>query len=218
MKKLLALLLAVVMLFALAACGDSGAVKDEDPPKTTTAPVEEDTLEGEWVTTLAVTGEMMGADGLDTEVAITLMVRFDEDTYTMYVDQDALEDSIDAFVEDMTDFMIDMVYDGLMESGMSKEEADAMFEMSYGMTVEEYCVETVEELDLQGELGSMNEEMEEAGDYTVDGDTLTLISEDEEVEYTFVLDGDKLTLSSEDEDFLDTLEQFQLEEMVFTRK
>lgn len=95
MKKILALLLALVMVFALAACGgDSGTSDEKEEGKSNSADTKTDGVKGDW--TGAATIDM--GDGVTFKMHCTLS--FDDDSYEITIDEDktlaSYEDVLDS--------------------------------------------------------------------------------------------------------------------------
>lgn len=175
MKRMLALLLALAMVFCLAACGAKGdgaedkkdegssnvtdTKKDEPAKEEDDKASDEDKLAGEWTCRLdlsetvnTVVGEMMdGEDVLpDAPIYMDMTIEFDdgECALTGAIDEGSFNDYIDALV----DAMIDYMYDAAEAEGMSKEEFDQQIQDEAGMSMEEYMDETMSTM--MDEMGS----------------------------------------------------------------
>ena len=168
MKKLLAIALALIMLFALSACNATG-------------------VEGKWEWTVKVDGEMMGVEDFDGSFTLVTLFEFGKDgAYTISVDEDALEESIEDFEDELVDYMVELMGD---ESYRSVAES------------------TVKQMDLMGQMKKTIEK--ETGTYEIKEDVLILTPDDEdedEQEYSFELDGDELILTGDDPDMKEFLE------------
>lgn len=232
MKKLLALLLAVVMIFTLVACGGNNAKDDDDDDKggqkvTTTAPVETNPLVGKWGTKIIVDAAKMEMEGMDATLEMVIEAEFkDDDTYKMYIDEDALRASIDKFVDDVIDSMIEMMYEQFAEQEMTKEQVDDMILSTYGMSLEEFCETTVDTLDIDSIFEEAKDEFVTTGTYRVDGDKLYMLENEkddaeekpEEELYTFELKDGKLSIASDEEDFKEMLDFIGAAKLEFTKK
>lgn len=245
MKKFLALLLALVLVFALAACGEGAEVKDDGEGSTseqTNAPEQtepeetepeetepEETepeqtgsvttgeLEGQWNWVFSVDGEMMGVEGFDGSLDLVVLMSFEDGDYSLSLDEDALMVSLDSFEQDLIDYMIELLYDSFTSQGLSREEADAQMELAgMGSSVADYVETAVAEMDLGSALtGSIESE---EGEYIVEGDQLTLIpTAGEQSVYTFSVEGDTLELSGDDDSFKSLLEMTGADSMILER-
>ena len=178
MKKLLAVLLAFAMLFALTACNSNSIV-------------------GKWQWEMTIDGEMIGIEGFEGEFAMLMIFAFDEDGgYCVYVDKDALEESLADFEADLVEYMVQELGEG------SRKYAENFVS---NMKLSESIVE--QDMDVEGE-------------YEIDGDYLIMTPDDEdeeEEEYEFELDGDELTLIGESESFAEMLEMLGEDDIVLKR-
>lgn len=185
LSKLLALLLALVMVFSLAACGADGedkentddtgsAVVDNNDEKQ--EPSAEEMIAGEWQSRFDLSDAMnlmmaasMGDISLipNTEVYMDLTFKFADEKFvmTMAVDQD----SIEAYMAALADNMVDYMYTAYEAQGVTKDVLDAQIEDAYGMTMKEYVNAMMEE-SLEGALDEMNYEAE-AVYYRVDAES-----------------------------------------------
>ncbi len=174
MKKLLSLLLALMMVFALAACGESDGGKDDDDEEEE-GPV---SIIGTWEGTMEFTGEDMGLEDLDIEYEVDFEITFDEDgTCCAVIDE-----------KDMEEFSIELTIQMLYETLGGEDEAEAYMEEEYGMSCKEYAEDEIE--------GSFSEDdLEEECDYTYEDGVLEL--DGEELECT--IKGSKMTLEGDSE-------------------
>lgn len=210
LKKLLCLLLALMMVVSLVACdSDSGKEKDDDDDEeiidekdkdegedededeteeTTTAPeltLAEQIL-GTWVLEVELTGELLGMEDFETDVKLPVAVTFyDDGTMLMGWYEEGMEGAIDELEDDLIAYMCELMYTELEASGYSREQTDELFEQAYDMTMEEYCAEYVESMDLAASMASTQEEK----DYELDGDVLLVDGEEIVIE----IDGDTMT-------------------------
>lgn len=239
MKKLLAVLLAVAMLFVLAACKQSDEGSDRgdtltttEPTAattvptepTTTAPVRREPMMGEWSCKIIVDARKLELEGVDATMECHIEAEFNEDmTYRVTIDQDALNDSVEQFIQDVTDDLIEITYQQFEGFDLTREQVDIMFQQTYNMTLEEKCRQMLDEIDVKEMIAEHRDMLPAAGTYRVDGDILYLIQPDgegdfEEVAFTYQLENDKLRLSSEDEDIREFFEFIGGSYLEFIRK
>lgn len=214
-KKLLALLLAMVMVLSMAACSDS---EDKDG---------EETIVGTWQCEIDMSNymnEYFASSGTGYEdymkfedLTVVVLMTFEEDgTAIGSLDESSVDALAANLQQTFTDGMLKIVEEQLTQSnpGMTLEEAleasglskDELLEQIGGLIDTDYMIESL--------MGSFTHE----GDYTVDGDRLYRY-EDEEKYDVFELDGDTLTLlecgGSDSGDDAVMVEEFY--PMVFTR-
>ena len=215
MSKLLALLLALAMVFSLVACSDSD--KDDGDKKGN----KEVKLESEWVfqanmsdyiaETLA---DELGDSSLAPNKAFYMNVtfNFEDGKFTMSAEPDkkSSEAYMDALADNMVDYMVD-------NSGMSKEELEEEAKDNTGMSLKEY-VESVMDDALEAIFEQASFELDSLC-YQDDADEgRILVAEDEDdledsnmyIEYT-LKDG-KLTVKNM-VGFDDVLEETELGEV-----
>ena len=191
MKKILALLLALVMILALAACGenkDNGngqtTTAKTDPTTTvsttvTTAPPAEKSIVGAWKYEISLSGEALGYIGLTATIDLEITETFNADgTFTFAVNEEKLLASMPAFEAFLIEYMIENYYEG--DESLREIITDTVAGMDMGaMMIESY--------------NSV------AGTYTVAGDKLTTVAQfegedlDAEV-YTFAFVGNTIEL------------------------
>ncbi len=229
LNKLLALLLALAMVFSLAAC--SASEDDDDDKKSdkeTTAAAEEkeeeekeeeeeeelsdeEKIVGEWLYQLdlaEVLNEQLGAEmdeSLLPNEAFYMNVIFefkknDKLTITMELDDDSMEDYIAALGE----AMVEALYDMAEQEGMSKADLEKQIKDESGLTIEEYVEEMLEQ-EMDSAFGDMSQST--TGYYKVDskkGRVYVGESEDDvesESEYAeYTFSGKKLKLTDFVED------------------
>ena len=221
-KKLLALLLALVMLFAFCACNnsdnkddkkESSSQSDKDKNGDDSGNNEDDTLtaaklEGEWKATLdfEAVASLMGEDmAIYDELGIklgkcTLDIIFEDGEATIKMDG-----MIDWYVDIMEDVMA-WCYEGdnilefvaaTMSTDGDEYTAQDIEDMlaEEGMTVNDLLDEYFGEMDLDEMADAMADELtDETTDYELDGDEL--IFEDEESVWTFSYSGGKIYILS----------------------
>lgn len=157
-KRFLALVM--VMLLALSLCGCGNTAKK---------------LYGTWETSFDLSGiieEEMGDEfeGFHEEFEITLLLEFNEDgTFKMYADEEKMSDTLDTYLESLSSFGADMIYEQLEETGMTRDQVDEYIEEQFGMSVQEYMLD---ELHNSIEVGDLAAEVETEGVYEAKGKKL----------------------------------------------
>lgn len=232
MKKIFAALLVTALVLTLAACHLS---ENEDAPitqtrgdfftqPTTTVPVQDDTLVGAWNCKLIVDSRKMELEGVDASLECYIDAEFREDmTYSITIDQDALQASVEQFVADVQEDLVQAAYQQYLQQGLTKEQVDAMIQDQLGMTLQEMSQLVLEKIDVKEMIAEYGDMLPTAGTYREDGKILYITQPDgeggfEEVAFSYELKNGKLRLSSEDEDirkFFDFIGGAYLE---FTRK
>lgn len=227
-KKLLALLLALAMIFAFAACGDSkddnkddkgsSNVQETNPPETdppTEPPKEEEKLYGDWTMVTDAAGAMNEAYVMmfgdtfalpESPINFSMTLSFAEDgEFTLDMELDT--DSFDAYMVELSDSLVAYLYDTYEALGYSKADITA----ELGMTVEEYVESAfaVSPDDIIDELDDMDLE----GCYKLKDDELFLAEDEDDLEdekdsFTISLDGDKMEVTDIDGDDLEELEDY----------
>ena len=146
MKKIFAALLVTALVLTLAACHLS---ENEDAPitqtredfftqPTTTVPVQDDTLVGAWNCKLIVDSRKMELEGVDASLECYIDAEFREDmTYSITIDQDALQASVEQFVADVQEDLVQAAYQQYLQQGLTEEQVDAMIQDQLGMTLQE---------------------------------------------------------------------------------
>lgn len=165
MKKILAMLLAVAMLFAFAACGSSSDDDDDDDKKSNnkkTAAAKEisdDDILGKWETSFMLTDfvdaeELANDEGVEEEyidmyaalydgIKLDFVMEFDEDgNFSLYVDD------VDETMKNIVKTLFTNLYnDGLYAAmiGMTQAEFEEAVEAE-GEDYDEYIASTIETL------------------------------------------------------------------------
>lgn len=203
MKKLLALLLALVMIFALAAC-NSGDKKDDDEgkskdPSSSVVPAAT-TIVGTWKYNISLSGEAMGYEGIEATIDLQITQSFKEDgTLTMSVNEEKLMASMPAFEDALVDFLIENQYGGDESLRSAIAETVAAMDMG-GMMLESYA-------GIQAT-------------YTVEGDKLTVTSTmDADIdipveEYTFKFVGSTVELYAANDVTEEAFEGYGVDKLV----
>ncbi len=216
LSKLLALLLALAMVFCLVACGSDNDVANNDDDDKGSSSVEKEETEqkqtdaekivGNWVCNMDLSKAMaeelevaLGDDSIapSDSFYMNLSLDFDDGEFTLSVeiDKNSLENYMAALVDNMVDYMYDMAE----EEGMSKEDFETTFEEQYGMTLQEYVAEQAD-LTVEGFADEMSSEVsgyyeldEDEGYIYVGEDEDELDTKEEAMEYSF--NGKELTIS-----------------------
>lgn len=177
MKKLLAILLAVVMVLGLAACNSSG----------------ETTIVGTWKGEMDV-GAVLAAliqQDVDQKIPCKMIFEFSpEGKLTTKMDEESAKKAVDA----MVDVMIDMIRDLYAEEGGDLDAELA----AEGMSVEDLKNQYREEMDLDDMLGDASEDSY----YKFENGKIYVADEKEDLEegdydtcYIATLSGNKLTIT-----------------------
>lgn len=214
MTRLAALALVLVMVLSLCACGAK-------PEKE---------LMGTWRYaydfTDAVTGEMPAdmVPYLPQEERLVIPVRltFHEDmTYSATLDQDATVASINAYMEVLIQGLIEMMYVTGEESGINREDMDAVIQEAYGTDIQSLCQEMMaESMDMDALMEEMD--VEDAGDWKVKDGRLYMdvpdngFSKNAYLEY--VVNGATLTFVSNEGDVMDLSDLDITYPMVWTKE
>jgi len=195
LTKLTVALLTLVMVFSLCACGAS---------------LEKDIV-GTWKIDYDMGEQMtaeMGSDFADFESSLEITLKFDfteDGEYKMYAD-DSFKDNFDAWLDDVTVYSVNMMYETYEDMGMTKEDVDTLIKDEFGMTLEEYFAETLE---ASMDVDAMMDEMVVEGEYKIEGNKLFLGDEDgdfdEDAYDVCTIDGDTMTLETPDGDDMEIL-------------
>ena len=109
-------------------------------------------------------------EGFHEEFEITLLLEFNEDgTFKMYADEEKMSDTLDTYLESLSSFGADMIYEQLEETGMTRDQVDEYIEEQFGMSVQEYMLD---ELHNSIEVGDLAAEVETEGVYEAKGKKL----------------------------------------------
>ena len=156
MKKFLALLLAVMMVMSLAACG-----ADADKELT-------EKIQGSWTLELTMTGDMMGVSEFTGEIALPITITFDADgIMTMHMPEENKAVFTESLETEMYTFMTDMMYSQFEDMGMTREEAAAAVQEYYGQTMEELIEELMAEVMTELDADELAAEMESSSAYII---------------------------------------------------
>lgn len=156
MKKFLALLLAVMMVMTLAACG-----ADADKELT-------EKIQGSWTLELTMNGDMMGVSEFTGEIALPITITFDADgIMTMHMTEENKAVFTESLETEMYTFMTDMMYSQFEDMGMTREEADAAVQEYYGQTMEELIEELMADVMTELDADELAAEMESSSAYII---------------------------------------------------
>ena len=163
MKKITALLLALVMALSLAACGS----KDDSKQ-----------LVGTWQCALDLTEKMdeeMAAN-LGTEypsevpVSLYLTTVFNEDgTFSMSPDLDATTESLNAYIQALKPALVELLYKEAEDRGMTRDEFDSALADS-GLTVESQVDSVLALFDVSTLLSDVESELDSGRLYLAETD------------------------------------------------
>lgn len=182
MKKLFAILLAVVMVLGLAACNSSG----------------ETTIVGTWKGTMDLAAAMAAAAQMEFDEPLKMDVTFTynaDGTYSAKIDKDSFE----AFAETMVDLMIEL---SISMSGNPDLDLEAELAKE-GMTMAEFR----EQLKTSMNIDQLREEAEENGFYKYENGKIYTAEDKEDlkagdyIEITYVtLSSNKMTVTDIEQD------------------
>lgn len=211
MKKLIAMLLALVMVFALCACGGqtagTPAGTNGDGTSEDGKPADDSAkLVGKWVADIdladmILANGMINEDVMDDEMIDVIMPEDIELRIVMEFSDDGEvevsvdgEDAVKEWKEQICENMVEYLRKELEATGATEEE----FEEEYGMTLEEYVEESViTEMDIDDDELNVSEK----DDYKLVGDKLYV--GDEEEYFTVELDDEELTFEDYSDDWGD---------------
>ena len=112
-------------------------------------------IQGKWAYNFTMTGDMMGVPGFKGIDCVLYLELRNDGTGIMSFEVTNAE----ALENDLIEYLMDLLYAELEASGLNMEEADAAIKAAYGMSLEEYAMFAVKEMDLTGMLNSFQEEM-----------------------------------------------------------
>lgn len=203
MKKRIALLLSFVLVLSLALCACGGEEKKETLVGTWNASID---IADVYNAEIAASGDPTMAEYLSVDsFAIPLVMTFNEDgTYSMTVDKDGMDATMNGLIEDMKVGLENYFNDYFASMGLEidVDEALAASGMSLDALVEEMKAEIMTE--------DMYADMESAGQYKAEDGKLYL-TEDVDVEpvggvyNTYKIEGDTLTIEAGTEELDDEM-------------
>ena len=138
-------------------CSTCGATEGErittDARFTTEATID---YQGKWIAEFNMSGEMMQLPGFDSGIDCYLYLELRNDgTATLSIE--AVD--VAAMETDITDYLVQLLYDEMAASGLSKEDADAAFLEAYGMSLQEYAEYAVKEMNMASLFQQMTIDM-----------------------------------------------------------
>lgn len=138
-------------------CENCGATEGEriitDERFTTAATID---YQGNWVAEFNMSGEMMELPGFESGIDCLLYLDLRNDgTATLSIE--AVD--VAAMEADITDYLVQMLYEELAAAGLTKEDADAAFVEAYGMSLQEYAEYAVKEMNMASLFEQMSLDM-----------------------------------------------------------
>lgn len=184
LKKISAILLAIVMVLAFAACGDS------EPNATGTWSIKLDLS--------AAMKEELGSEFSDFDAPFAFKVYLDlnkDGSYKMYVDEKETEKDMNTFIEAMADYFVEYLYTAMESQGIDRTTAQTALEQQFGMSVKDYALKTLKE---SIDITELTDSMVQEGVYEVKGNKfyMGLDKIDKTVYDLITIDGDTLTLNA----------------------
>lgn len=158
-------------------------------PRFTTASTKD--LQGKWFMEVPLTGEAMGIEDFPGEAPVNFIMDFCNDGNV-----NISVEVTDGFIDAMVAYSVDMTYAEFAAQGVDKETADAAFQQTSGMTIQEYLKQEMEKVDFNAMYASLFEAAGLGGVYYVeDGLIYTGSNWDDEMEPSaYTLEGDSLTI------------------------
>lgn len=194
-SKLFALLLVLAMMASLVAC-DSG----------------KETIIGKWDCEMDISDAMsqymeasMGSSDLAPDTKLRMNIIFDfKDDSKLEMTVKVNEDDFKKYIEALCDKMLDYLYDMLEAQGVSKSNVDTLIQAQYGMSVEEYVDQTMEEamdtaIDQITRTTTMYYKLDEQAGMVYTAETEEGLEEKKEA-FEYKLEGRKLTITKVLED------------------
>ena len=218
MNKLLALLLALIMVFCLAACGtgnendndnkddkNNSSVDNNDSKDDEDNESDAEKILGEWSCRVDAS-EMaknsieaqFGDDFQGPDISFYLILTFNFDDGELVWKGKLDEDSWSDYMNALVDILVDYTYEMGEEQGMSREEVEDKVKQESGMTVEEYFAHLAEQsiemsADANFEMSLGYELDEDKGLIYIGADEDELESKKEAMVYKF--SGSKLSIT-----------------------
>ena len=173
-------------------CAATEGEKIVTDPRFTTAQTKE--IQGKWVVTMSVTGEMMGIPDFPSTLDCQFILDFQNDGTLAFGFAIANEE---AFMDAMTEYTMDQLYAEFAALGYGQADADAAMEASYGMTTEEYVRQSLGAMDFNALFESIVSTMNIGGVYYVEDGMLytSNIWEGPMDADSYTLEGDTLIIS-----------------------
>lgn len=169
-SKMIAVLLTLVMALTICGCGGSDSGKE---------------LIGTWAIQYDLADMLAGEmgdefAGFSSPLEMSICFEFREDgTFTMYGEEESFKANFATWLDEFLAFSTDMMYDEFAKQELSKEEADAAFQETYGTSIEDYLRQTFES---EVDLDALLQEMATSGKYETSGNKLHMAEEGEEID------------------------------------
>lgn len=172
-----------------ARCGLTEGERIITDPRFTTDACKE--LFGTWSCTVSVNGRDIGLDSYKEDIPCVCTYEFLNDGTMRITSQ---PENMDEFLQKVVAFYIDTMYDNFAATGISRQEADEAIQSIYGVSMEDFALSMLEELNIRELFGKptpgvyyvadgklyMGESWEEAlagRGFTLSGDTLIINEE-----------------------------------------
>ena len=154
-------------------------------------------LQGKWAMEISMTGEMMGIPDFPDGATANFVMDLTNDGHINFT-----VEITDAFMAAMHEYTVEMVYVEFEALDMDRETADAMFESSYGMTIDEYVEAELANVDMNELYASLFSALNFGGVYYVEGDQIFTAADwnDEMIGDVYVLEGDSLLIETLNQD------------------
>ena len=111
-------------------------------------------LYGTWVCTFDAGADMLNLEGFTGSLPIIIKIQFTNDAF-MHVNMDIGDTT--KFKEDLHEYLKEAVYAELEASGYTREETDDLLQSAYGMSMDEYIVQTINEMDFSEFFADLSE-------------------------------------------------------------
>ncbi|MCI9338083.1 MAG: hypothetical protein HFH93_11200 [Lachnospiraceae bacterium] len=186
-SKMLVVLLALVMALTICGCGGSDNSKE---------------LVGTWSLDYDMADLLAGEMGdeyadFNAPLVISICFQFNEDkTFSMFGEAESFNANFNTWVDEFVKFSTEMLYTQFQDQqGLGKEDADAVFEESYGSDIETFMRSQIEE---SVDANALLSEMTTNGKYDTSGNKLYMAADGEEIDKNaydlFTVSGDSLKL------------------------
>lgn len=123
-------------------------------------------LFGTWQGTFDIGADVLGMEGYTMDITCEVVFEFFNDGSAAVL---CAPVDMEAFEKTMVEFTMNMVYDNFAASGMSREDTDEAMVSVYGMTMEEFVLAMLKEMNLEEAFRQPTEEV-----YYVENGTLYL--------------------------------------------
>lgn len=143
---------------------------------------------GSWLVEIALGEELTGVEGLYFEQLPMVFTFYNDGSVVLAFYEPYLEDTVLRIEKMMYDYLEATILDMIAEQGIDWETLETLFEETYGMSIHEYIMYSIESADMYNSLLAM----EETYTYEFDGENLIL----DGIAMTVEIDGDELTITS----------------------